>query len=297
MRPIHYNKINFKYKHSNYGLAPNFRFDGGVATVSDDLPNRILYGAVNIKSNIEKFTEDGAIFDDGSVLDNIDVVVLATGFKYSFPFLDDSIFEVDNHFPYLYELVFPVDPQQSTLAVVGLVQPFGGLPPILEIQARWACMVFTGKCTLPNPLERRRVVEERRQFLKTKYVDSPRYSLQVYFIAYIDKIASKIGCKPNLLKYFFTDPKLWYKIYFGPATPPQWRLCGPGKWDGARNAIDNVEYNTYYPMRTRKSGDGERDGLYDGWIKLLKRVFMFVIFLLLIRVVFFNGYNIFSIKV
>jgi dimethylaniline monooxygenase (N-oxide forming) len=111
-----------------------------VATVSDDLPNRILYGAVNIKSNIEKFTEDGAIFDDDTVLDNIDVVVLATGFKYSFPFLDDSIFEVDNHFPYLYELVFPVDLQQSTLAVIGLVQPFGGLPPILEIQARWACM-------------------------------------------------------------------------------------------------------------------------------------------------------------
>jgi len=94
---------------------------------------------------------------------------------------------------------------------------------------------------------------------------------------------------------FLTDIKLAMTCFFGPCTPYQYRLIGPGKWDGARNAIENVEYNTYYPMQTRKSGDGERDGLYDGWIKLLKRVFMFVIFLLLIRFVFSNGYNIFSI--
>lgn len=297
MRPVHYHKINYKYNHSNYGLSPNFRFDGGVVTISDDLPNRILLGAISIKSNVEKFTENGVQFDDSSVVENIDVVILATGFKYSFPFLEDSVVEVDNHFAYLYELVFPVDLQPSTLAVIGLVQPFGSLPPILEMQARWASKVFSGKCTLPSSAERRQIVEKRRQFLKTKYVDSPRYSLQIYFIDYLDNLASRIGCKPNLIKYFFTNPKFWYKLYFGPATPPQWRLDGPGKWSGARKSIESVEENTYYPMKTRQSGTGERDGLYDGWIKLLRRVLFALTFIFILRFIFCNGYGIFSIKV
>lgn len=297
MRPIHFHKINYKYKHSKYGLAPNFRFDGGVATISDDLPNRILYGAVSIKSDVQTFTERGAIFDDGTSVDNIDVVVLATGFKYSFPFLDNSIIEVDNHFAYLYELVFPVDLEPATLAVVGLVQPFGGLPPILEIQARWAAKVFSGKCTLPSPAEMRQVVQERREFLKKKYVDSPRYSLQVYFIAYIDKLASMIGCRPRLWKYFLTDPTLWYKVCFGPATPPQWRLEGPGKWEGARKAIETVEEKTYFPMQTRKSGAGELDGLYDGWIRLAKQFLAFVVAVFLLRYILTNGHQVFSHKI
>ncbi|OWF42939.1 Dimethylaniline monooxygenase [N-oxide-forming] 5 [Mizuhopecten yessoensis] len=290
MRPRFFHRLNRRYNHANYGLSPNKRFDASVLTISDDLPNRILLGTVNIKCNVRVFKADGATFEDGSVLNDIDVVILATGFNFDFPFLDDGIINVDGHFPYLYELVFPTKLNPCTLGVVGLVQPFGALPPILEMQARCISRVFAGKCELPSASKRLEIVEKRKDFITRNFVDSRRYSLQIYSIQYMDRLAAMIGCKPNLWKHFFSDPKLWYNIYFGPATPVQWRLNGPGAWNGAKSAIETVEEHTYFPMKTRKSGEGETEGLYDGWIQLFKKTCSVVLLLLSLRHLVANGY-------
>jgi dimethylaniline monooxygenase (N-oxide forming) len=57
-------------------------------TISDELPTRVLYGTISIKPNVKEFTQNGVIFDDETKVDNIDIVILATGFKFSFPFLE-----------------------------------------------------------------------------------------------------------------------------------------------------------------------------------------------------------------
>lgn len=250
-----------------------------MATISDDLPNRILIGAITVHDDVAQFDGKTVLLKDGCKIEHIDVVVMATGYHFSFPFLDESIIRIDGNYPRLYNLVFPVDLEHcGTLAVIGLVQPFGSLPPILEMQARVATRVFAQKCSIPKKQDMVEVVEKRRAFLKLKYVDTPRYSLQVYFIDYLDTLANMIGCRPNLWKLFFTDPKLWYRIYFGPATPPQWRLEGPGQWEGARTAISSVKDKTLFPMKTRVAGNGERDGLYDGWMTLFKWIALLSVF-------------------
>ncbi|KAK3594327.1 hypothetical protein CHS0354_024263 [Potamilus streckersoni] len=291
MRPVHFHKINYRYCHANYGLSPNFRFEGGQVTISDDLPNRILIGAISIHENVERFTETGVIFEDGSKAEDIDVVILGTGYKYSFPFLDDSIVKVEGHFSYLYKLVFPVDLKPCSLAVIGLVQPFGPLPPVLEMQARWAARVFAETCTLPPPRKRQEVVKKWRDYLRKTYVDSPRYSLQIYFIKYMDELAGFIGCRPRLWKLLFENPKLWYHVVFGPSSPQQWRLEGPGKWEGAEESILRLEEYLWYPMQTRKSGSGERVGLYDGWIHLFRNIAILVLFVIFFCFIISNGYH------
>lgn len=110
------------------------RFDAGAVTISDDLPNRILVGAITVHDNVSRFTSSGVVLDDGSIIEDLDIVVLATGFTYSFPFLDRDLVKVEDQFPHLYHLIFPPNVQPCTLAVIGLVQPFGSLPPILEMQ-------------------------------------------------------------------------------------------------------------------------------------------------------------------
>lgn len=296
LRPFLYHGVNNRYSHTNYGLSPNTRFNGGLVTISDDLPNRIILGTINIKTDIERFTENGAIFVDGTTLENIDVVILGTGFTYSFPFLQENVVKIENAFPFLYDLVWPGDLEPATLAVIGLVQPFGGLPPILEMQTRWATRVFSGNCKLPSATKRMKELEEKYNRLKPKSVDSPRHSLVVFFIQYIDKMAQYIGCKPNLWKYFFTDNALWRKLMFGPCSPPQWRLEGPGCWKGARNAIEKIEEKTWYPLQTREAGKHETEGLYDGWINLFKVVLFLVFGFLCLRFMFSNGYITFPIK-
>lgn len=296
MRPYHFYKLNKRYQHRNYGLSPNFNFESASVTISDDLPNRILLGTISVHNDIKYITKTGAVFVDGTEIDNIDVIILGTGYVYSFPFLDKNVIKQDGHFSYLFNLVWPTDMEQPTLGVVGLVQPFGPLPPVLEIQARWVANVFAGKSKLP-PNETMAVeVEKWRDFVKKHYVDSPKYHTQIYFIQYIDKIAKFIGCRPNLIKYFLTEPKLWYRVFFCPATPPQWRLNGPGPWEGARKAIQTVEENSVYPMATRKSGDHETEGLYDGWIELCLRLITGLLLLVLVKFVLSNGYHTFLVR-
>lgn len=46
-----------------------------------------------MKSNIARFTENTAVFDDGTE-EEIDAVVFATGYSFQFQFLDDAILKV-----------------------------------------------------------------------------------------------------------------------------------------------------------------------------------------------------------
>lgn len=118
--------------------------------VNDDLPSRILYGAIKIKSRVTELTETSAIFEDGTVEDDIDVIVFATGYTFSFPFLEDSLVKVENSMLLLYKYVFPPHLEKSTLACIGLIQPLGSIFPTVELQARWVTRVFKGLCTLSS---------------------------------------------------------------------------------------------------------------------------------------------------
>jgi len=92
--------------------------------VNDDLPNRIL--------------------SDGTVEDDIDLVVFATGYTFSFPFLSSHVIPVSKNKVSLYKYVYPPALEHPTLAVIGLIQPLGAIMPISEMQARWATRVFKG---------------------------------------------------------------------------------------------------------------------------------------------------------
>lgn len=71
------------------------------------------------------------------------------------------------------------------------------------------------------------------------------------FISYMDELAQCIGSKPNIPLLFIKDPRLACHVFFGPCTPYQYRLVGPGKWDGARNAILTQWDRTMKPLKTR----------------------------------------------
>lgn len=115
--------------------------------LNDDLPSRILYGAIKVKSKVKEITETSAIFEDGTVEEGIDVIVFATGYTFSFPFLEDPLVKVEDNMVLLYKYMFPPQLEKSTLACIGLIQPLGSIFPTVELQARWVTRVFKGKWT------------------------------------------------------------------------------------------------------------------------------------------------------
>lgn len=250
--------LNKRFNHNNYGLQPKHRIVSQHPSVNDDLPNRIISGTVIVKPNVKEFTETAAVFDDGTVEDNIDVVVFATGYTFSYPFLEDSIIEVRNNNTDLYKYVFPPRLEQPTLAVIGLVQPLGAIMPISEIQSRWAAQVFRGVVKLPSLSAMMADIVKKKENLAKRYVNTQRHTIQVDYVDYMDEIAEAFGVKPNMLALFLRNPVVAWKVFFEPCTPYQYRLTGPGKWNGAENAIMTQWDRVLKPTKTRHAEQQQR---------------------------------------
>lgn len=129
-------KLNQRFDHATYSLKPDFPPLAAHPTVNDDLPNRIISGNVIIKPDVKRFTESAVEFDDGTTEGDIDVVFLATGYIFGFPFLHKSVLEVKENRVHLYKWMFPPDLEHDTLAVIGCIQPLGAIMPISEQQCR-----------------------------------------------------------------------------------------------------------------------------------------------------------------
>ncbi|XP_011890701.1 PREDICTED: dimethylaniline monooxygenase [N-oxide-forming] 3 [Cercocebus atys] len=234
---------------------------------NDELPSRILCGLVSIKPSVKEFTETSAVFEDGTVFEAIDSVIFATGYDYSYPFLDETIIKSRNNEVTLFKGVFPPLMEKPTLAVIGLVQSLGAAIPTADLQARWAAKVFANSCTLPTMNEMMDDIDEKMG-KKLKWFGQSQ-TLQTDYITYMDELGSFIGAKPNIPWLFLTDPRLALEVYFGPCSPYQFRLMGPGKWDGARNAILTQWNRTVKPTRTRVVSEAQRPHPFYNLLKML----------------------------
>nr|XP_057929034.1 flavin-containing monooxygenase 5-like [Doryrhamphus excisus]XP_057929035.1 flavin-containing monooxygenase 5-like [Doryrhamphus excisus] len=244
-------QLNRRFNHSLYNLKPNHRLFSQHPTVNDELPNRILSGTVQVKPNICRFLGSSVEFDDGSIVEDVDLVVFATGYRFSFPFLASHVVSVSSNKASLYKYVFPPELDHPTLAIIGLVQPLGAIMPISEMQARWATRVFKGCIKLPSVADMMDDIQCKEDTMAKRYVTSQRHTIQVDYNVYMDEIAVFLGVRPNIPRLLLTDPRLALNVLFGPVTPYQYRLKGPGKWAGARQAILTQWDRVVQPMQTR----------------------------------------------
>ena len=104
---------------------------------------------------------------------------------------------------------------------------------------------------------------------------SQRHTIQVDYIEYMDELACLIGVKPNVWSLLLTDPKLALQVIFGPCTPYQYRLQGPGQWDGARKAILTQHDRVLKPLATRQTDNSECSAGVPLLLKLIGLVALF----------------------
>jgi hypothetical protein len=98
-------------------------------------------------------------FVDGQVVEDVDVVMYATGYVYKFPFFDESVdcrIE-DNRIDDLYKHVFfpKLAPTLSLIGIPWKVVPF----PLFQLQARWVGKSLSGEIELPSEEAMRKDVE------------------------------------------------------------------------------------------------------------------------------------------
>ncbi|KAM6963016.1 uncharacterized protein FYW47_008645 [Aplochiton taeniatus] len=244
-------KLNQGLNHRLYGLQPKHGFFAQIPVVNDDLPGRIISGRVQMKPNVKEFHGSSVLFTDGSVVDKVDLVVFATGYNYDFPFLPPPLRAKSGYRLRLFRHVFPPELAHPTLAVVGFIHVLGAINPMAEMQARWATRVFKGLNTLPFIEVMLQDIEKDTHIMHQRFACSERNPLQVDHVPYLDLLAREIGARPSILGLLLRDPKLGLQVLTGPCTPYQYRLTGPGKWAGARQAILSQWDRVLKPFRTR----------------------------------------------
>lgn len=197
-------------------------------------------GAELHRTNFE-LKEDRAVFDDGTAFE-CDAIVACTGYKNSFPFIenfDKELAECAKNPRTNYKQIFP--PQYGAeFAFFGFARPaFGSIPPTSEMQARYYAMVVSGEKNLPSESDMIKIAKEDTIKWESRFKwDSARVKGLVDFQLYNDDLAGLIGCLPNLGEIWRTEKWLWSKLMFGPFTSTQYRLKGPRATpDYARDVI------------------------------------------------------------
>lgn len=158
-------------------------------TISAELLNLVGHGKIAMKPDVERLDGEQVHFVDGSV-EEIDEIILATGYKVSFPFFDAQLIDSrDNEIP-LYHHVAHFD--LPHLYFIGLIQPLGAIMPLAEVQSQWVAKLLTGDCALPQRSAMEKAYRKQRQAMAKRYVASPRHTLQVDFYPYMHQLQAEM---------------------------------------------------------------------------------------------------------
>ena len=149
----------------------------------------LQHGDLTAKPDVVALTERGARFTDGSEED-VDLVLLATGYRYLLPFLDESLLTWRRGRPDLYLNVF--SRELDSLYVVGFAEFAGAAYTRFDEMAQMIVMDIRARETGDHRAELRRLKAEDHPDLSggMRYVDSDRHAAYVQIDAYVDYLAT-----------------------------------------------------------------------------------------------------------
>ena len=211
------------------------------------LPKAIAHHGCEVVGDITEVIQGGLTLktNDGKVLKEVDAIVFSTGYENRVDFMPTELQTCDPR--QLYKHMFHPEIGDE-LAWIGWARPaFGSQFPIMELQSRFAALVFAGKQELPSTISMERIAElDEKVYTKQFEGNVSRIRSLVDYHKYVNDLARIIGCYPPIKRYFFTNPKLWLHLMYGPTQATQFRLKGPGKKEKlAKGIIDKLPISTY----------------------------------------------------
>ena len=172
---------------ANYGLpVPDHSLGAAQPTVSDELFGRIAAGAIVPRKEIAELHGGRVRFADGAE-DEADLIIYCTGYRVSFPFIDQRLVSAPGNELGLFHRVFK--PDLSSVFFIGFVQPIGPTIRTVEAQSKWVASHLSGEYALPERSQMERQIAADRERIRRRYVRSPRHTMQVDYWPYLDSMA------------------------------------------------------------------------------------------------------------
>ncbi|CAG8730092.1 13123_t:CDS:2, partial [Gigaspora rosea] len=201
------------------------------STINSEIFQCLAAGTIIVKPNIKELkSENSQIeFVDGTILENIDVVIYSTGYYIDYPFLEKHIYtggdEIEQVYrkdfldiAWLYRSIF--SPKYPNIAFIGLAHRAGSLLPICEMQARYVTSLFKGSIKpLPSQNEMERSIHKYYENGLKKYCKSARSGIRLSHLPYMDALSKEVGCYPHPYEIFKKFGFNFWKLFmFGMAT-------------------------------------------------------------------------------
>jgi dimethylaniline monooxygenase (N-oxide forming) len=175
----------------------------------------VAEGRIMVKPWIREIEGNKVRFSDES-FEEVDAIILATGFELNLPFLGADIrntVDLDAQHIDLYKSTF--HPNLPGLAFLGLWEQTGPYPPILELQARWIAYFWSGLLpALSGETMRKGIAAYRAGRGGPQLKSGNRLALM---------FAREAGIEPDLRQW----PGLARALLFGPLSAISFRLSGP----------------------------------------------------------------------
>lgn len=160
--------------------------------INSRLHDSIAHGNLAIKPNVREFAGKTVHFLDGTS-EEFDVILFATGFKVSLPFIDPAELNWREGRPDLYLNIF--HPQRDDLFCVGLIQPDSGQWGLVDYQAQLVAKYLVGLEKQGSAVTRfkRLKAANERSWRRGKFLDSPRHRLEVEHFSYRRELKKRLA--------------------------------------------------------------------------------------------------------
>ncbi|MEW2519205.1 flavin-containing monooxygenase [Actinacidiphila alni] len=176
-RPLVSLMIKLVHGHmSAYGLPdPPYKVGQGPLVASSELLPAIAHGRITAKPVIESVDGRTVRFADGKGEVEADAIIHCTGYKISYPFLDDTLVGDGIDAPPLYHQVVP--PETEGLYFIGLLHSMMSLMPLAEHQAEWVGDLLTETVALPSRAQMWAELRNARRRQDKRFHDSSGHLL------------------------------------------------------------------------------------------------------------------------
>lgn len=176
-----------------------------------ELPKTEFNSNVDQKPDVERLTETGVIFVDGTS-QNYSVIFYCTGYKYTFPFLsvDCAITCDDNYVRPLYKHCLSIN--RPSLGFIGL--PFYVCAmQMFDLQARFCLKFMTGRKKLPSRDEMMKDFESQmNERFSRNFKKHQAHMMGIEQNKYYDDLAATAEIEP--LKPVITKLHNWSSLRF-----------------------------------------------------------------------------------
>jgi hypothetical protein len=174
----------------SYGLpAPAVGLFQNHPTISDTIMHRLTHGEVIARPQLERLEGEAVRFAGGQS-DAVDVIVWATGYEVTIPFLSERWLGEDPKRLRLYRHVFHLE--DPTLAFVGLMQSTGAALPIVEAQSKLVAAYLGGTYALPSKAAQRRAVEKELAAATKRWGAAGRPEMRVDFDRFVRQLPREV---------------------------------------------------------------------------------------------------------